>query len=58
MKTKQYFIKCSELVTYEIAVDAINEDQAIEKAKKKLTNDPSEYCLGGDGFQFDSVEEL
>jgi hypothetical protein len=55
---KQYFIKCTELVSYEIVVNATSEDQAIEKANKELLKDPSEYCIGGDGFQFDVVTKL
>jgi len=57
-KNKSYFITCSELVTYEITVDAINEGEAIDKANIKLSNNPSKYSLGGDGFQYDRVMEL
>ena len=57
-KNKTYFIQCSELVTYEITIDAINENIASSKAMDKLAINPSMYSLGNDGFQIDKIMEL
>lgn len=57
-KNKTYFIQCSELVTYEITIDAINENVASSKAMNKLAINPSMHSLGSDGFQIDKIMEL
>ena len=61
MKNKKYKVIMSELIHYEVEVDAIDEDEACDKAYDVINEDTTnEYIINTNlsGFQTDSVREV
>ena len=60
-KPKKYKVLMSELIHYEVEVDAFDEDEACDKAYDLLQEDEdNEYIINTNqsGFQTDNVKEI
>jgi len=59
-KPKKYVVRMSEVVTYEVEVEAFDEDEAMNEAYNTLvdTYDLDSYIIDQTGFQTDSVHEV
>ena len=59
-KPKKYVVRMSETVTYEVEIDAFDEDEAMNEAYNTLvdTYDLDSYIIDQTGFQTDSVHEV
>ena len=59
-KPKKYVVRMSEVVTYEVEIDAFDEDEAMNEAYNTLvdTYDLDSYIIDQTGFQTDSVHEV
>lgn len=58
-KPEKFIVRMSEVVTYEIEVEAFGEEEAEEAAVQKLADDYNgTYVIDQTGFQTDRVERL
>jgi hypothetical protein len=58
-KPEKFIVRMSEVVTYEIEVEAFGEEEAEEAAVHKLGNDYNgTYVIDQTGFQTDRVERV
>ena len=59
-KPKKYIVRMSEIVSYEVEIDAIDEDDAMNSSYNVLvdTYDLDSYVVDKTGFQTDSVKEI
>ena len=59
-KPKKYVVRMSEVVSYEVEIDAFDEDEAMNEAYNTLvdTYDLDSYIIDQTGFQTDSVHEV
>ena len=59
-KPKKYVVRCSETVTYEVEVDAYDDDEAELMAHEILgeTVDVGNYIIDSSSFQTDSINEV
>lgn len=55
-KPQKYMVKLSEVIHYEIEVEAMDEEEAIEEAWDKVSEDYNgNYVVNQTGFQVDKV---
>jgi len=58
-KPKKYVVRMSEVVTYEVEVEAFDEEEAQELAIEELVADYNgTYVIDQTGFQTDLVHEI
>ena len=59
-KPKKYVVRCSETVTYEVEVDAYDDDEAELMAHEILgyTVEVGKHIIDSSGFQTDSINEV
>ena len=58
-KPEKFIVRMSEVVTYEIEVEAFGEEEAEEAAVQKLADDYNgTYVIDQTGFQTDRVERV
>jgi hypothetical protein len=58
-KPEKFIVRMSEVVTYEIEVEAMYEDEAVDLAVQKLADDYNgTYVIDQTGFQTDRVERV
>lgn len=58
-KPKTFVVRMSEVVTYEVEVEAIDDEEAIHEAVDKLADDYNgTYVIDQTGFQCDRVDEV
>ena len=58
-KPEKFIVRMSEVVTYEIEVEAFGEEEAEETAVQKLADDYNgTYVIDQTGFQTDRVERV
>lgn len=59
-KPKKYVVRMSEVVSYEVEIDAFDEDEAMNEAYNTLvdTYDLDSYVVDQTGYQTDSVREI
>ena len=57
---QKYLIRASELVYYEVEVEAYSEEEAYDLAVEEITKDGInvERIYDTDSFQFDSIKEI
>ena len=57
-KPKTYLVKLSEVIHYEVEVEAFDEDEANEEAWQKVSDDYNgTYVVNQTGFQTDGIYE-
>lgn len=56
-KPKQYVIQCTEIVDYEVYVDAFDENEAHAKAIEMVTEQPDNFEVTRHSFQIDKIDE-
>ena len=58
-KPKKYVVRMSETVTYEVEVEAFDEEEAMNLAYEELSEDTNgSLIIDQSGFQTDSVHEV
>ena len=58
-KPKKYVVRMSEVVSYEVEVEAMDEDEAMDLAYEELSDDINgSFIIDQSGFQTDSVHEI
>lgn len=58
-KPEKFIVRMSEVVTYEIEVEAFGEEEAEEAAVQKLVDDYNgQYVINQTGFQTDRVDRV
>ena len=59
-KTKKYIVRCSEVITYEVEVEAMDEEEAHDLAIDELrdTIDIGNYMIDSSSFQVDLIHEV
>ena len=58
-KPEKFIVRMSEVVTYEVEVEAMDEEEAEDLAICKLSNDYNgTYVIDQTGFQTDRVERV
>ena len=58
-KPEKFIVRMSEVVTYEVEVEAMDEEEAEELAVSKLADDYNgTYVIDQTGFQTDRVERV
>ena len=58
-KPKKYVVRMSEMVSYEVEVEAFDEEEAMNLAYEKLINGgDGTYIVDQTGFQTDSVRRI
>lgn len=58
-KPKKYVVRMSEVVSYEVEVEAFDEDEAMDLAYEELSDDINgSFIVDQTGFQTDSVHEV
>lgn len=58
-KPEKFIVRMSEVVTYEVEVEAIDDEEAIHEAVDKLVDDYNGiYVIDQTGFQTDRVERV
>ena len=59
-KPQRYMVRCSEVITYEVDVEAMDEEEAHDKALDELaeTYDLGNYMVETSSFQVDSIKEM
>ena len=58
-KPEKFVVRMSEVVSYEVVVEAFDEDEACDLAYEKLSNGgDGTYIIDQTGFQTDSVQRV
>jgi hypothetical protein len=58
-KPEKFIVRMSEVVTYEVEVEAMDDEEAIHEAVDKLVDDYNgQYVIDQTGFQTDRVERV
>jgi hypothetical protein len=58
-KPQKYKVRMSEVVSYEVEVEAFDEDEACDLAYQELNDDISGNCIVDQtGFQTDSIQKV
>ena len=58
-KPKKYKVRMSEVVSYEVEVEAFDEEEAMDLAYEELSEDTNgSLIIDQSGFQTDSVHEV
>ena len=58
-KPEKFIVRMSEVVTYEVEVEAMDDEEAIHEAVDKLVDDYNGiYVIDQTGFQTDRVERV
>lgn len=58
-KPEKFIVRMSEVVTYEVEVEAMDDEEAIHEAVDKLVDDYNGiYVVDQTGFQTDRVERV
>ena len=58
-KPKKYKVRMSEVVSYEVEVEAFDEEEAMNLASEELSEDTNgSLIIDQSGFQTDSVHEV
>lgn len=58
-KPKKYVVRMSEVVSYEVEVEAFDEEEAMNLAYEELSDDINgSFIVDQTGFQTDSIHEV
>ena len=58
-KPKKYVVRMSEVVSYEVEVEAFDKEEAMDLAYEELSDDINgSFIIDQSGFQTDSVHEV
>jgi len=58
-KPEKFVVRMSEVVSYEVEVEAFDEDEAFDLAYEKLSNGgDGTYIVDQTGFQTDSIQRV